>query len=114
MKPQSLSVPRQSRAYQVPTISYVTKTTVTYTVDGRTPLLPPPTPGLSRYRQLHHAAGTAALEPVTSTLTITKVEQNVPAAPMASNIGTNCITVAAIPGAYSPLTAAQIGRKHHL
>ena len=44
-------------------------------------------------------AGTAALEPVTSTLTITKVEQNAPAAPTASNIGTNSITVAAIPGA---------------
>ena len=44
-------------------------------------------------------AGAAQVEPVTSTLTITKIEQNAPAAPRASSTGTNSITITAIPGA---------------
>lgn len=100
MQPQSYPYTGNPVAYQVPTISYVTKSTVTYTVDGQDTTVAPTNAGTYPVTvSFTMQAGTAALEPVTSTLTITKVEQNAPAAPTASNIGTNSITVAAIPGA---------------
>lgn len=100
LKPQSYPYTGNPIAYQVPTISHVTKATVTYSVDGQTTTAPPTNAGTYPVTvSFTMQAGTAPLDPVTSTLTITKVEQNAPAAPRASNTATNSITITAIPGA---------------
>ena len=100
IQPQTYPYTGSPIAYQVPTISYVTKSTVTYTVDGQTTTAAPTNAGTYPVNvSFTMQAGAAQLETMTSTLTITKVEQNAPAAPRASNAGTNSITVAAIPGA---------------
>ena len=100
LKPQSYPYTGNPIAYQVPTISHVTKTTVTYTVDGQTTTAAPTNAGTYPVTvSFTMQAGTAPLDPVTSTLTITKVEQNAPNPPRASNTATNSITVTAIPGA---------------
>ena len=99
-KPQSYPYTGNPIAYQVPAISHVTKSTVTYTVDGQTTTAAPTNAGTYPVTvSFTMQAGTAPLDPVTSTLTITKVEQNAPAAPRASNTATNSITITAIPGA---------------
>ena len=99
-KPQSYPYTGNPIAYQVPAISHVTKSTVTYTVDGQTTTAAPTNAGTYPVTvSFTMQAGTAPLDPVTSTLTITKVEQNAPNPPRASNTGTNSITVTAIPGA---------------
>ncbi len=99
LKPQSYPYTGNPIAYQVPTISHVTKSTVTYTVDGQTTTAAPTNAGTYPVAvSFTMQAGTAPLDPVTSTLTITKVEQNAPAAPRASNTATNSITITAIPG----------------
>ncbi len=100
LKPQSYPYTGNPIAYQVPTISHVTKSTVTYTVDGQTTTAAPTNAGTYPVAvSFTMQAGTAPLDPVTSTLTITKIEQNAPAAPRASNTATNSITITAIPGA---------------
>lgn len=100
IQPQSYPYTGNPIAYQVPTISHVTKSTVTYTVDGQPTTAAPTNAGTYPVTvSFTMQAGTAPLDPVTSTLTITKVEQNAPAAPRASSTGTNSITVTAIPGA---------------
>lgn len=100
IKPQSYPYTGNPIAYQVPTISYVTKSTVTYTVDGKTTTTAPTNAGTYPVTvSFTMQAGAAQLEPITSTLTITKISQNAPAAPRASSTGTNSITITAIPGA---------------
>ena len=100
IQPQSYPYTGNPIAYQVPTISHVTRSTVTYTVDGKTTTAAPTNAGTYPVSvSFTMQAGTAQLEPVTSTLTITKVEQNAPNPPRASNTATNSITVTAIPGA---------------
>ena len=99
LKPQSYPYTGNPIAYQVPAISHVTRSTVTYTVDGQTTTAAPTNAGTYPVTvSFTMQAGTAQLEPVTSTLTITKVEQNAPNPPRASNTATNSITVTAIPG----------------
>ena len=100
LQPQTHPYTGSPIAYQVPTISHVTRSTVTYTVDGQTTTAAPTNAGTYPVTvSFTMQAGTAQLEPVTSTLTITKVEQNAPNPPRASNTATNSITVTAIPGA---------------
>ena len=100
LQPQTHPYTGSPIAYQVPAISHVTRSTVTYTVDGQTTTAAPTNAGTYPVTvSFTMQAGTAQLEPVTSTLTITKVEQNAPNPPRASNTATNSITVTAIPGA---------------
>jgi len=100
IQPQSYPYTGNPISYQVPAISHVTRSTVTYTVDGQSTTAAPTNAGTYPVTvSFTMQAGAAQLDPITSTLTITKVEQNAPAAPRASNTGTNSITVAAIPGA---------------
>lgn len=98
--PQSYPYTGNPISYQVLPISHVARSTVTYTVDGQTTTASPTNAGTYPVIvSFTMQAGTAQLEPVNSTLTITKIEQNAPAAPRAYSTGTNSITVAAIPGA---------------
>ena len=100
LQPQTHPYTGSPIAYQVPAISHVTRSTVTYTVDGQTTTAAPTNAGTYPVTvSFTMQAGTAPLDPVTSTLTITKVEQNAPNPPRASNTATNSITVTAIPGA---------------
>ncbi len=100
LRPQTRPYTGSPVAYQVPAISHVTKSTVTYSVDGQTTAAAPTNAGTYPVTvSFTMQAGTAPLDPVTSTLTITKVEQSAPSAPRASNTATNSITVTDIPGA---------------
>lgn len=100
IQPQTYPYTGNPIAYQVPAISYVTQSVVTYTVDGQTTTTAPTNAGTYPVTvSFTMQAGAAQLDPVTSTLTITKVGQDAPAVPRASNTGTNSITVASIPGA---------------
>lgn len=100
LQPQTYPYTGSPVVYQVPAISHVTRPTVTYTVDGQTTTAAPTNAGTYPVTvSFTMQAGAAPLDPVSSTLTITKVEQNAPAAPRASNTATNSITVTAIPGA---------------
>ncbi len=100
LQPQSYPYTGIPIAYQIPTISYVTKSTVTYTVNGESTTAAPTNVGVYPVTvSFAMQTGAKPLEPVTSTLTITKVEQAAPSAPKASSTGTNTITITAIPGA---------------
>ena len=108
LQPQSYPYTGNPIAYQVPTIPHVTKITVTYTVGGQETTTPPTNAGTYPVSiSFTMQAGTAQLEPVTSSLTITKIKQAAPAAPTASSTGTNSITIAAIPGAVFSIDGGQ-------
>ena len=100
INPQTTPYTGSPIAYQVPAISHVTKSTVTYSVDGETTTAAPTDAGTYPVTvSFTMQAGAAQLEDLTSTLTITKISQNAPSAPRAGSVGTNSITVASIPGA---------------
>lgn len=100
LQPQTYPYSGNPIAYQVPAISLVTQTTVTYTVDGTQTTVAPTNAGVYPVVvSFVMQTGAAQLDPIASTLTIEKIDQAAPAAPRASNIGTNSITVTAIPGA---------------
>lgn len=100
LQPQSYPYTGNLTAYQVSTIPYVIRSTVTYTVNGETTAAAPTNVGVYPVTvSFTMQAGAAPLEPIASTLTITKIEQAAPAAPRASSTGTNSITITAIPGA---------------
>ena len=65
IKPQSYPYTGNPIAYQVPTISYVTKSTVTYTVDGKTTTTAPTNAGTYPVTvSFTMQAGAAQLEPI--------------------------------------------------
>ena len=87
-------------SYKVGTIPHVKKVTITYTVGGKDTATAPTNVGNYPVKvTFDMQAGTTPVAPVTTSLTITKINQNAPAAPKASNTGTNTITITAIPGA---------------
>ena len=100
LQAQSYPYTGNAISYKVPTIPHVKKVTITYTVNGKDTSTAPVNVGNYPVKlTFDMQAGTTPLDPVTTTLTITKINRNAPNAPKASNTATNSITITAIPGA---------------
>ncbi|MDE7243417.1 MAG: MBG domain-containing protein, partial [Oscillospiraceae bacterium] len=108
LQPQTSPYTGNPITYKVPTIALVQKTTIIYTVGGTDTSTAPTNVGTYQVKiTFDMQSGATQLEPVTTSLTITKINQNAPTAPKASTTGTNSITITAIPGAEFSIDGGQ-------